>query len=477
MRGKTARSIFAALIVYSACSAGYLFGQAATATAREHGLTVASGSPLEVALVKSVPIKRPGIQVEGVVIHPVYVYDRLVIPAGSQVFGTVTQVEPVSRKRRLEALANGDFTPLRTAHIGFDTLVLKDGAKLHIATSVSQGVPNVIHLTAGSAGKKKGRVKQKAAQIREAVKQRERESIAEVKAPGKWQRFKALMWAQLPYRRQSFPAGTQFTAVLTAPLQLGMAPILPLKSKLLGGEAPPGSIVHVRLITALSSATTKRGAPVRAVISQPVFSSGGQLILPQGTQLEGRVTQAVPARRFARNGKLRFTFLKVDVPTESPRVITATLAGVDAAAAAHMKLDSEGGARAITPKTRYIAPAIDVVLAMSSLDGLDPHRRLHPGFHQGPDIAGGVVRGGAGFGLVGSVVGLAARWRPVSAVFAFYGAGWTVYSHLIERGTDVVFPLNTPMEILFGNRESSASADTTRGATRNLPATTRRTSD
>ena len=60
------------------------------------------------------------------------------------------------------------------------------------------------------------------------------------------------------------------------------------------------------------------------------------------------------------------------------------------------------------------------------------------------------MRGGAGFGLVGSVVGFAARYRPVSACFAFYGAGWSVYTHIVARGDNVTFPKNTPMEIRFG---------------------------
>ena len=104
-----------------------------------------------------------------------------------------------------------------------------------------------------------------------------------------------------------------------------------------------------------------------------------------------------------------------------------------------------------------IAPAIDVVLALGSLDGLDPHRRLHPDFRQGPDTAGGAVRGGAGPGLVGSVIGLVAHYRPISAGFAFYGAGWSVYRHFLARGDDVVFRKNTPMEIRFGTHESPPS--------------------
>ena len=53
---------------------------------------------------------------------------------------------------------------------------------------------------------------------------------------------------------------------------------------------------------------------------------------------------------------------------------------------------------------------------------------------------------------------LLAHSRPVSAGFAFYGAGWAVYSHFVARGVDVVFPKNTPMEIRFGTHDGSAPA-------------------
>ena len=93
---------------------------------------------------------------------------------------------------------------------------------------------------------------------------------------------------------------------------------------------------------------------------------------------------------------------------------------------------------------------------MGSLDGFESHRRLDPDFHQGADTAGGAVRGAAGFKLVGLVIGLAAHYRPVSAGFAFYGAGMSVYTHLVARGSDVVFLKNTPMEIRFGTHEGPA---------------------
>lgn len=390
--------------------------------------------------------------------RPIYVFDQMVIPAGSQVLGRVSQVDGVSKGRRLEAIANGNFTPLRTAHLEFDTLILENGQRIPVQTLVSQGAPDVVHLSAGGSGKKKGRIHEKIAQAREEVKERERKGLEDVRTPGRMKRIEAALATELPYHRQSLPVGSQFTAVLQSPLEMGNASIPSKNLTQLGGEIPAGSVVHVRLQTPLSSANDRHGAPVEAVVSQPVYSSDRHLILPQGTQLQGLVTEAVPARRFGRNGRLRFTFRQINLPGVAPRQVVATLEGVDAKASAHLKVDAEGGVQGVTSKTRYIAPAIDVVLATSSLDGLDPHRRFHPHFTQGPDVAGGFVRGGAGLGLVGSIVGIAAHYRPVSAVFAFYAAGWSVYSHLMVRGTDVVFPANTPMEILFGKRELPPSA-------------------
>ena len=127
-----------------------------------------------------------------------------------------------------------------------------------------------------------------------------------------------------------------------------------------------------------------------------------------------------------------------------------------------MVLDEEGGAHAVTPKTHYIEPAIDVLLATTSLDGLDGHHHHDidgdAPLQKGPDVAGGAVRGGAGFKLVGTIVGMLAHYRPVSAGFAFYGAGWSVYTKVVSRGNDVVFTKNTPMEIRFGTHEGSTAA-------------------
>src|SRR5579863_2053937 len=50
-------------------------------------LTVPQGVPLHLSLTRKVPIKQAGVAVEGQVVEPVYVFDHLVIPAGSRVTG------------------------------------------------------------------------------------------------------------------------------------------------------------------------------------------------------------------------------------------------------------------------------------------------------------------------------------------------------------------------------------------------------
>lgn len=427
-------------------------------------LTVQSGVPLHLVLDKPVSIKRAGAPVEGHIIEPVYVFDHLVIPAGSKVQGRVTKVDPISRKQRAMAIANGDFTPLHKAHVDFDTLFLKDGGRLALRAAVFQGAPSVVHLTAGENKnkKKKGRVSEAVTQAKQEAKAREREAVQEVTAPGKMSRLKARLAAELPFHKQSIPAGTNFTAELRTPLEFGKEDPSPRQLEQVGTEIPPGSTVRIRLVTPLSSATNHKGFPVRAVVSEPVFSSDHHLILPEGARLQGSVTTVQPARRLGRNGQLRFMFREIELsPTRAPRKVEASLQGVDAAAGVHMKLDEEGGAHAVTPKTKYVMPAIDVLLATSSLDGLEGHHHdgIGAGVARGPDVAGGAIRGGAGLGLVGSLIGVAAHYRPVSAGFAFYGAGLSVYSHVLARGADVVFPKNTPMEIRFGTHESSASPD------------------
>jgi hypothetical protein len=181
---------------------------------------------------------------------------------------------------------------------------------------------------------------------------------------------------------------------------------------------------------------------VEAVVTRPLFSANHGLVIPEGTHLLGDVVAAQPARFLHRNGKLLFMFRQVKLPLGAVQSTQGYLEGVEADFDAHLTLDSEGGMRASSPKTRFIFPAIAVAVA-----GLSLHQDYNSQGVPDRDIAGHAESGAVGLGLIGTVV--AQISRSVASSIAFTGAGFSVYSNFIARGQDVVLPLNTPVKVSF----------------------------
>src|SRR5689334_21733347 len=97
--------------------------------------TIAAGVPLRVVLESRVTVKREGQPIAGALLEPVYVYDRVVLPAQSRVEGHVSAIGGVPVARRLRALLSGNLTPPRELRAQFDTVVLSDGSRLPLSTS------------------------------------------------------------------------------------------------------------------------------------------------------------------------------------------------------------------------------------------------------------------------------------------------------------------------------------------------------
>jgi hypothetical protein len=70
-------------------------------------------------------------------------------------------------------------------------------------------------------------------------------------------------------------------------------------------------------------------------------------------------------------GNCAFAFEKLIPPDGIAEKVEATLEGVQSGKDANLKLDSEGGAEATTPKTRYLATAVSLSLAAASAAGGD----------------------------------------------------------------------------------------------------------
>src|SRR5208337_4232499 len=219
-------------------------------------LTVAKGSPLQVVLDQEVRVKKVGQPVHGRTVEPVYAFDHIVVPAGSEVVGEVTAIEAVSDGKRTLAALNADFTPQRKVEVNFHELVLADGRRFPLRTSVTPGSGQVIELvTAADTKEKKNNGKDMASEKTKQAKQRAHQewdnAMKQLKTPGKMRRLERYGEAQLPVRRQYIPAGTVYFAELEDPLDFGSEMMTAPMASSIGTALPEGSFVHARLVTPL----------------------------------------------------------------------------------------------------------------------------------------------------------------------------------------------------------------------------------
>lgn len=420
-------------------------------------LTVPTGTPLKVVLDKEVRIRKVGQPIHGKVVEPVYAFDKLVVPAGTEVVGKVSEIEVVSKKLRTVAAMNANFSPAHQVHIEFNELWLADGRHIPLETVVSPASQGVLQfVSANEKGKEKktaaakNLATRKISEVRQEIQRDWDTAKQQIHEPGKMHRLERYGIAQLPIHPQYIDSGTSFNADLQQALDFGTEMLRPETLSAIGTAPPSGSVLHALLVTPLNSATSKKGDAVEAVISQPLFASN-QLFIPQGSRLKGAVLEVRPARRLGRNGQLRIVFHQVVPPGGIEQIIEASLEGVEVAKGEHLSLDSEGGAQVTTPRTRYLTTAISVALAASSLNQDHDHDlQAHGG-----DASGGAVNGASGFRLIGSLVGAFAHSRVVSSGFGFFGAGMSVYSHFLARGRDVVYPKDMSMVIGLGTREAA----------------------
>jgi hypothetical protein len=433
-------------------------------------LVVNPGRPVRVALDKNVQLKKVGQPVTGTVTEPVYAYDRIVIAVGTRVRGHVAQIDSGSKLIRARAYLGGNFSPAKHATLQFDTLVLEDGRELPIETVVTGGISDVTRKVAGGskpagrersvstddaasptlASRARSEIRQRTTDAVSEAKQKVRDAFASIKSlrePGQMHRLKDAAVQQLPYHPQYLAKGTVYDAELSSPISFGRA--VPAAAAPAGTVPAPDSILTARLATTLDSSKTPRGTPFEAVITEPVFSADHQVILPEGTKLTGEVTLAAPARRFHRNGRLRFLFEGVQVPNQPPAPLLAALHSIDVSGHDRIAVDDEGGATLENSKTRFIAPALSLLSLHASLEG-DGHRYADPDGDGATRTAGSGAgsRGLGGFigmGLIGAAVSQITR--PVGIAMGAYGAARTMYMNVLGKGHEVIFAADTPIQV------------------------------
>jgi hypothetical protein len=425
-------------------SAGADSQHSASTLSQNFALNVPKGIPLQIALQQEVRVRKVGQPIRGRTVQPIYAFDRQVVPAGTEVTGRIAKIEDLSGRQRAMAVLNADFSPPHKVGLEFDELVLRDGRKIPLHVEVMPWSGQVMHLASAKDNKKSSVASGKIDQAKQEAKTRWEQAMAEVKRPGKVHRLTRYALSQLPARPQYLEAGAVYVAELQEPLDFGYEQLAPQQLASIGTALPKDSLIHALLVTPLNSATSKKGEPIEAVLSQPLFD-GDHLILPAGSRIKGSVLSAQPARRLHHNGQLRISFREIVPPDGVEQKIVASLESVQAGKKGHVKLDSEGGAEASTPKTRYLSTALSLALAAAAF-------RQHTDADDADQSHNGVAGGAGGFRLVGIILGAAIKSQEFGMAMGAYGASRAVYSHFLARGQDVIFPRNTVMEIGIGKR-------------------------
>ncbi|MCU1383153.1 MAG: hypothetical protein JWL71_1850 [Acidobacteria bacterium] len=447
-----------------------LAGIARTATAQSDRpsieLIVNAGRPLRVALDRRIRLTHVGQPVTATVTEPVYAYDRIVIAVGTRVRGHVAQIDSGSKFVRARAYIGGNFSPMKHAVLQFDTLLLDEGPELPIDTIVKGGIPRVTRRFAGGSqqpaaadvdvasptlvSRARNEVRQRTTDAIAGAKQTVSDTFASIKSirqPGQIRRLTDAAVQQLPYHPQYLATGTVYDAELSSPLSFGR--VVPEAAAAAGTAPAPDSLLTARLATTLDSSKTPRGTRFEAIITETVFSADHRVIFPEGTTLTGEITRATPARRFHRNGELRFLFQRVQVPNQPSAPLLGALHAIDASRDDRVAVDDEGGATLENSKTRFIAPALSLLALHGSLEG-DGHSFADPDGDGSIRTAGSGVgsRGVGGFigmGLIGAAVSQITR--PVGIAMGVYGAARTIYTNVLGKGREVTFPADTPIQV------------------------------
>jgi hypothetical protein len=407
-------------------------------------LSVDKGSRLEVVLTEKLRAKLNE-PVHGKIVDPVYAFDREVIPSGTEILGKVTGLRPVGKWKRLSSMLAGDFTPLHVPEITFDTLVLADGKRIPIKTSVLSRGNLLVRFNKGQS----------------------QAFTTSIQQPGGDELIHSLLWGLLPYHPQFVPTGTSYKATLLEPLDFGKLMIGNRTLAGIGSEPEAGSLIYARLMTALDSKKTKAGTPVQAVLAYPLYSSDHRLIFPAGSRLQGEVAETHAGGFWNRGGELAIKFTSIEPPItimwsmSQMRQIEGRLVGVQVPLDFdQLRIDKDGMTQVARTKQRFLAPAFAVAGATPMLLGGSTSFGTAFAEAYGSTTFSRVLGGSAGLGLPGGVAGLMVP--PVGIGLGAYSVGYAIYFNILGRGKNIVLPVDTSIEIRV-DRPMTTSPRTSQG--------------
>jgi hypothetical protein len=434
---------FTARLVALACLATVPFGPL---RAQAQTVDILPTTPLSIELPRHSPM-RAGEQIDGRLLYPVFVGNELALPSGITLRGRVVRLDP-DRSRRIHSSLRGDFTPFHVPVLQFDQVSLPDGTVEPISCTYGKDGMVILRLSPPPGQKKGSLIRRQISDLRHRAK----DAAALFTAPGRGDRLVQFIYTQLPYHPQRIEAGTTWAVELTQPLRLNVEDHSPrtlresIASEHQGMVSASGSDpaisparesgewrLRAYLQQMISSAQAKPGDTFQAYVAEPVFNVDHAIVVPQGSVLTGEITRAKAARSFGRQGKLRFRFKELKLPSGFSQPVEGVLTGVDTNKSANLQADPEGG---IQPQSqnRVVVPLILSLLAGRAFDD-DENQLLNNGVASN------------GFGILGRVAGLAASSGNVAAGIGIYGAALSFYDLWLARGHDVVFAKDTRVEI------------------------------
>jgi hypothetical protein len=346
---------------------------------------------------------RPGDVIKCKLSQPVYWVDRELFPSGSQVQLTVDKVE----RRRREP---NDHWPwviniFMPRHESFP--IFHESRVLG-----SDGTSTPLQVSLVSLNRER------------SVQAQSRKDADHATASG------------LPVADQN-PSGRiskERTATFLAALPESQAPASPLAW---AGPTTiaPGTRAKIILLGTVSAGKSRVGDTFQARIVEPVRVND-EVVLPEGSLLDGEVVNSTPPRRLSRGGSLYLKFNKLSVPGGELTPITATLTSIELNERSHTKVDAEGGLRADRPGKAWLLANIGMTAGLAKVT--DDTTQF---------IIEAIVSTATDVSTAGSAKIAAAC---VSGVFM-----------LTRHGRDVVIPQSTEMTVMFDRPVSLVPRTTT----------------
>ena len=142
-----------------------------------------------------------------------------------------------------------------------------------------------------------------------------------------------------------------------------------------------GKRFYARMNDTISSKTARVGDRFTATVTEPVYSTNGVVVIPDGSEVIGRVNSVTAARKGGNPGTIDVSFVQVVLPNGKRRAINGSLTNLDSKSA---KSDSEGTASGDRMKNRKLI--------------------FIGGGGAGGAVLGGAIGGGKG-ALIGALLG------------------------------------------------------------------------